>query len=936
MVEGDKIGRYEVKRKVGVGGMGEVFLAHDNELDREVAIKLLLPEFCCDLERVNRFKLEAKAASALNHPNIITIYEIGGNKERLYIVTEYIKGETLRSLINQKAVTPELALQFAQQIASALTAAHKEGIIHRDIKPENIMVREDGIIKVLDFGLAKPTNIESEAKTLDLVATKAGIVMGSVGYMSPEQARGKEVDLRTDIWSLGVVLYELITGKTPFDGETMTDILANIIHKEPVPISEYVMDAPAELHRIIKKSLRKNRDERYQTAKDFTLDLKMLHRDVENSGDIGFLTGQHQIISTDTVSVKPYASDEAKTLIHHTTSADFGKPTATNETIAYQSSIKKRRNSWLPLAIISLAALILIGAWFIRPASFSSSQISLDSLEISNVDGGDKAFSPAISADGKYLAFVNYENGKKSLAVKQIVTGSTVQIVAPLDSGGFMQPTFSPDGNYIYYVTADKGIGTLFQIPSLGGTAKKIASNVDSKVAVSPNGSQLAFRRRNAETGEEQIFLISSDGTNEQPLISSKELNVKAIYELAWSPKGDELLVGGMSEFLVDEVIKSKLLLVLIADKKSREFGEREWFNAGSFSWLKDGNSVLMIAKATTQEPAQIWQISFPDGKEIKRITNDSSGFDQISFATDAGIIAGSKSTMISSLWTFNPATKEMSQLTSENKNMLGAGGFAQLADGRLVVSKFDGSKANILTIDADGKNEKLLTNEDGYNSQAVVSPDGRFIVYASTKTKFYSLWRIDADGKNPLQLTTPENAYDSKPVILEDNKTIIFERRSNDFTKSTLMKVSLEGGNATSIFQQEAPLQMFPRLSSDGKHFAFSTMKYDKANIKFNREVKVFSVNGGEIGEMKKKFDISLGYYYQFSPDGKSLTYINQQGIPNLHNLPLDGTPQKPLTNFNSGHILNFSWSKDGKKIYIVRGIINNELVLIKNNVKG
>lgn len=934
MVEGDKIGRYEVKRKLGVGGMGEVFLAQDVELDREVAIKVLLPEFCCDLERVNRFKLEAKSASALNHPNIITIYEIGGNRESLYIVTEYIKGETLRSMINRKAVTPELALQFAQQIASALTAAHKEGIIHRDIKPENIMVREDGIIKVLDFGLAKPTNIESEAKTLDLVATKAGMVMGSVGYMSPEQARGKEVDLRTDIWSLGVVLYEMITGKTPFDGETMTDILANIIHKEPVPISEYVIDAPSELHRIVKKSLRKDREERYQTAKDFTLDLKTLYRDVENSGDIGFLTGQHQIIN-ETASVKPYSSEDAKTLIHHTTSADFGKPTATNETISYQFSGRKKRNNWLPFVIASLAALILLGAWFIRPATFMNSQLNWDSLEISNVEGGDKAFSPAISADGKYLAFVNYENGKKSLAVKQIATGSTMQLVAPLDSGGFMQPTFSPDGNYIYYVVADKGIGTLFQIPSLGGTARKIAPDVDSKIAVSPHGKRIAFRRRNAETGVETICLANSDGTNEESFINSKDLNLKAIYEISWSPKGDELLVGGMTDFVVDELIKSKLILVSLANKTSRQFSEKEWFNATSFNWLKDGNSVLMIAKATTQEPAQIWQVSFPDGKETKRITNDSSGFDQMAFAPETGMIAGSKSTMISSLWLFNPATKEMNQLTSENKTMLGAGGFAQLADGRLVVSKFDGIKANILTIDADGKNEKSLTNEEGFNSQAVVSPDGRFIVYASTRTKFYSLWRMDADGKNPFQLTAPDNAYDSKPIILDDSKTVIFERRSNDFTKSTLMKVSLEGGEATAIFQQEAPLQMFPRISSDGKQFAFSTMEYDKANSKFNRTVKVFPVNGGVIGELKKKFDISLGYYYQFSPDGKSLTYINQQGIPNLHNLPLDGTPQKPLTNFNSGHILNFSWSKDGKKIYIVRGIINNELVLMKQNVK-
>ncbi len=914
--------------------MGEVFLAHDDELDREIAIKVLLPEFCCNLERVNRFKLEAKAASALNHPNIITIYEIGVKKDTIYIVTECIKGETLRNLMQHGGVNPELALDFAQQIASALTAAHKEGIVHRDIKPENIMVREDGIVKVLDFGLAKPTIVDAEAKTLELVKTKAGMVMGRLGYMSPEQSRGKEVDARTDLWSLGVVLYEMLTGRTPFDGETMTDILANIIHKEPVPISEYVMDAPNELHRIIKKSLCKNPDDRYQTAKDFANDLKSLRREFGFNFNDSFLSGQFQSVSMATSSVKLQNTEDAKTLIHHSTSADNFDPQKTAEKSSVQSQTFKKRNWWLPFGIVSLAGLIAIGAWFWRPAP--TSQVDSNSLTISIVEGGDKAFSPAISNDGKYLAFVNYENGKKSLAVKQVATGSTVQIVPPLDNGGFLQPVFSPDGNYIYYGIADKGIGTLYQVPSLGGTSKKLIHDIDSKVAVSPDGKRLAFRRRNAETGVESIFFVNSDGSNEQLFIASKELGVKGIYEIAWSPQGDTLLVGCMSDFLIDELVKSKILLISLADKSVKPFGEKEMFNANSFNWSNDGTSLFLLAKTTSQEPSQIWQVSYPDGKESNRLTNDSSGYEQMGYAREVGVFTGSKNTMISSLWLFNPATKEMNQLTTENKNLLGAGGFTFLPDGRLVVTKVDNNKANLWTLEADGKNEKPLTNEDGYNAQAAVSSDGRFVVYTSTRTKYYSLWRIDADGKNPFQLTIPENAYDSKPIVLADNKTVIFERRTSDFTKSTLMKVSIEGGEATPIFQQEAPLQMFPRLSNDGKFLAFTTMEFDKAGTRYNRALKIMNVNGNEIGELKRKFDLSLGYYYYFSPDSKNITYINQQGVENLYNLPLDGTAQKPITTFTSGQILNFNWSKDGKKIYIVRGIINNELVLLKNNSKG
>lgn len=925
-----KIGRYEVKSKLGEGGMGEVFLAHDSELDREVAIKVLLPEFCCNLERVNRFKLEAKAASALNHPNIITIFEIGSNQETIYIVTECIKGETLRSLLQKGAVNVETAIEFSLQIAGALTAAHKEGIIHRDIKPENIMVREDGIVKVLDFGLAKPTQVDAEAKTLDLVKTKAGLVMGSVGYMSPEQARGKEVDGRTDVWSLGVVLYEMLTGKAPFDGETVTDILANIIYQEPTSISEYLKDAPQELQRIVKKTLRKNRDERYQTAKDFALDLKSFRREFGFAEDEGFLTGQFQKVSILTTSIKLHDTQEAKTLIHNSISVDGISQTIENKT--HRSGTIKKRNWIVPIAIVGLAILIAFGAWFYRPPASPS----MNSLEVSTLEGSDKAFAPTLSPDGKYIAYINYENGRKSLAVKQIATGSTVQIVQSLESGGFLQPSYSPDGNHIYYVVAEKGLGTLYQVPSLGGTPKKIVENVDSRITFSPEGKKIAFMRRNAENGLNSIIIANSDGTDEQIFLNSNELNSKRIYEIAWSPNGENLLVGSMEEFLIDDLVKSKLYLVSLSDKKIRNFGDKEWLNASSFHWTKDGLSVLMLARTETQEPSQIWQVTYPDGREATRITNDSTGYEQISFAREGELLAGSKNTTISSIWTYNPVNKELNQLTTENKNLTGAGGFAFIGEGKLIVSKVDGTKANLWTLDSDGKNEKSFTSDEGFNAQAAVSHDGKFVVYTSTKTKFYSLWRTDSEGKNPFQLTSPENAYDSKPQILSDNKTVIFERRSSDFTKSTLMKIPIEGGEAVPVFGQESLMQMFPYLSNDGSLLAFTSSDLDKANNKFTREVKVYSVHNNEIKELKHKFNTSLGFYYRFSPDNKNLTYINQQGVDNLYNVPLDGSTPKPLTNFTSGHILNFAWTKDGKKLYIVRGIINNEVVLLKNNSKG
>ena len=278
---GAKLGRYEIRTQLGAGGMGEVYLAQDTLLDRNVALKILPPNLAEDSDRMSRFVREAKSASALNHPNIITIHEIGELDGLHFIATEYIEGETLKSLLEHEWLSLKSLLDIALQVVSALDAAHRAGIVHRDVKPDNIMVREDGIVKVLDFGLLKLTTkdrseVDSEGVTKMQVKTSAGVIMGTTSYMSPEQARGQEMDARTDIWSFGCVLYEMLTNQQAFHGETMTDVLANIIHQEPDSILAHRRDTPAELERIVARTLRKDRDERYQSAKELFNDLQQL------------------------------------------------------------------------------------------------------------------------------------------------------------------------------------------------------------------------------------------------------------------------------------------------------------------------------------------------------------------------------------------------------------------------------------------------------------------------------------------------------------------------------------------------------------------------------------------------------------------------------------------------------------------------------------
>ena len=378
-MDSDRVSHYRILEKLGAGGMGEVYLAEDLKLGRKVAIKILSEEFTTNRDRLNRFELEASAASALNHPNILTIHEMGVDEGRHYIATEYIDGVTLRRKMATSQLEIREVLDIAVQIASALEEAHAAGIVHRDIKPDNIMIRRNGFVKVLDFGLAKLTErtterspSDAEASTRVLVQTDAGVVMGTSHYMSPEQARGKLVDGRSDIWSLGVVIYEMVAGRTPFDGETATDVIVGITQKEPAPLARFALHAPAELEWIVNKALRKDREERYQTIKEVLTDLRQLKQRVEFELEVERSTppdDRTRSIASGAVSptVPERALPTVEKTVSHVSSAEY-----------IVTGIKRHKIAAL-VALIVLAA-IASGSYFFfkhKPALTSSDTILL-------------------------------------------------------------------------------------------------------------------------------------------------------------------------------------------------------------------------------------------------------------------------------------------------------------------------------------------------------------------------------------------------------------------------------------------------------------------------------------------------------------------------------------------------------------------------------
>ncbi|NOT48722.1 MAG: protein kinase [Acidobacteria bacterium] len=924
MLTGQQLGKYEIRSKIGEGGMGEVYSAHDAELGRSVAIKLLPTEFTTDDDRKARFRQEARVVSALNHPNIITIYEIGEDDNGSFLATEFVEGRTLREVIKKGSMTLPRILRIAEQTANALVAAHAADIVHRDIKPENIMVRHDSIVKVLDFGLAKPNEQIIISGDTESNRTVPGTIMGSARYMSPEQARGQDVDGRTDIWSLGVVLYEMLTGTVPFDGETTTDTLAAVIYKEPEPLWHILPNAPPELQRIIRKSLQKDREERYQDVKDFALDLKELLYEIEHAN-----SGSRSAHTTSSPNFS-----ENPTIIHRTISGDHSTVRSVIVT-SYQSaqaSRKRPRFAMLALPVLAILLLVLGGYAFY---SWSTAERPLAAAafvrpQISRINTDGRVLLPAISPDGKYVAYVSGEFGRRSLVVRQIATDSLVTVVPPTNLN-LQSITFSPTGDYIYYcqTSTDFSINTLYQVPTLGGTPKKLIEDVDSPVTFSPDGKQFAFVRHRSEPNEDVIFVADTATLAIEPLISNRETPYNFFaFRLAWSPDG-KMLLAGAGKRQSGFVANTDVVEISIDEKKVRPLNQREFFDIKNVVWFADGSGFVFSGRESQNGPNQIWRAAYPSG-ETEQITNDFNDYLELSVSADGRNIVTVKGDTVSSVWRYSPASKKNTQLTNDSRNLEGLLGLVQRRDGKLIFTRNQGKEADLWIADGEGKNASALLAEPGFSVGPVTTPDGRYVVFNLQKDKSSGIWRTDADGKNAVRLTDLDADHlDMNPQVTPDGKAVIFQRKSAEDERCVLMKVPVTGGPAEPFYSAENLSILQPRISPDGKHLAYSV--YDVRN--FQKKLMIATLDGDRFGRIERELEYNLINQFTWSPDSKTLTVLTNRGSSqNIWRQPIDGSAPTQITDFDSGKILNFAWAADGKDLLIARGNTNNDLILIKD----
>lgn len=911
--KGQRVERYEIVEKIGSGGMGEVFLAFDLQLERPAALKVLAGAAAGDDDRVRRFIREAKAASALNHPNILTIYEILNFENTHIIATEYIEGETLRERQKRDPLSPSQIIDIALQIGAALNAAHSAGIVHRDIKPENIMLRSDGLVKVLDFGLAKLTDRKNSpfttgAKTLSAV-TDPGIVMGTVSYMAPEQVRGAaDIDSRADIWSLGVVLFETLSGELPFTGGSTSDVVAAILKNDPPALPD---SYPPELREIISKTLRKERPERYSDIGEVIRDLKNV------TGELG---------------------------------------PQTIRTIPARTTREPEKVSAFPRFWYLVPALLLVAAvtgaawWFLGKGGGSAARdtSSVRSVEVLSWSSGagESDIGAKLSPDGKMIAFAGSRSGQKSIWIKQVSSGEAIQVTR--DEFMNRNPVWSPDGSELAYLSNRGNQYGVWRIPVFGGSPRLITTLSDGSSRLK-SWSPRNILYYNSSTGP-NLFALDIDSLRQDPITGP-------------GTDGD-LVISPSEEFAAYVPIESENPGIRIMSLKTgdiRDIAQNMAVKIRNIVWGKDNRTIFF--NATVNDVSQIFetdingaapkQMTFSDKDSIVRDASLGNAVLYSSVKEESDIWAfdltasreiAAASDIDSELWaTTSPDAKYIAYHSVKN---LGQGGnffdgpimtrqieggapAAELArsgflaswspDGqRIAFIQMENEDCYITTINAHGGEQvKIPVNRKfplnyttmPYNHTQTKefswSPDGKKIAYHSDKGGQYNIWTVNADGSDDAQFSQNTDLGSSVfcPIWSNDGRQMAYAARSesrgadNKF-RYTFFIENTNTKNSRVVFQTSDYTKLIG-WSSDEEGLILASGPGDQM-IAIPPEVAVFrvSLKTGVHRSIAALKDAHL-YNTCLTWDGKQVIFAaNRDGRDNIWMVPAAGGEQKQITN--------------------------------------
>ncbi len=805
---GKQFGSYHLLSALGAGGMGEVYLARDERLGRKLALKLLPRRFTLDTDRVRRFEQEARAASALNHPNIITIYDMGEMAGTYFIASEYVEGQTLRQLIERGPIRTKQAVDICAQVADALAAAHEARLVHRDLKPENVMVRPDGYVKVLDFGLVKliERGLLEKDNDVDPRMTNPGMVLGTAAYMSPEQASGIEVDHRSDLFSLGVLMYELLTGVVPFKGDSTASTLDAIIYGQPASLTSINEDANAEVQRIVNRALEKDLDFRYQTAGDFRAELKRLQRELDSASiKSGIASSRPKEIKQSLVITKPALA--------------------------------------IATAILIVAALFLI--WLLNKTEKIEPSPWLAARSTQVTDFPHEGSFPSLSPDGNTIVYAR-RSGIWWDIFSQRVGGYNAQNLTESFSGDDTQPAFSPDGAYIAFRSERDG-GGVFIMGASGESVRRLSDRGKGyHPAWSPDSREVIYTDeivvdpRDRQVLPHRLWAVNIK-TLEKRLITTIDAA-----QPQWSPNGHRLAYWASDESTQRDIWTMRPTgedAVRVTNDAATDWNP---------IWSPDGKYLYFISDRSGG--MQLWRVAIDEqtGQALSapELVPTPSAFSRhISISRDGKRLAFASVRIERNLYFVEIDPKREKIIGQPEVLTRGSRQGIDIdisPDGEYIVctTMADG-REDLAIINSDGSGEPRLLTDDEYKDRGPRwSPDGKRIAFYSTRSGNFEVWIINADGTGLRRLTEAGQDQAFKPIWSPDGKRLTF---TNIRGETSIIEVDKPWREQTPQLlnpKAEPPLRFWPEAwSSDGRKLLVGVNSVNSLSI-----LTVYSLETGQL----------------------------------------------------------------------------------------